>query len=94
MINGALLEILTFLLTKRRNYVEILLFPSKINGEWNLIFPKAVSVMDATISSDHAPIILLLSGSGMKISSLNPNGLLRKIALAMSRKLGSLSSSP
>ncbi|KAK8488332.1 hypothetical protein V6N11_069093 [Hibiscus sabdariffa] len=63
-------------------------------GEWNLIFPKAVSVMDATISFDHAPIILLLSGSGMKISSLNPNGLLRKIALAMSRKLGSLSSSP
>ncbi|KAK8575406.1 hypothetical protein V6N12_063079 [Hibiscus sabdariffa] len=30
--------------------------------EWNFLFPKAISIIDVVIASDHAPIILLING--------------------------------
>ncbi|KAK8521992.1 hypothetical protein V6N12_066562 [Hibiscus sabdariffa] len=35
--------------------------------EWNFLFPKAISVTDVAIASDHAPIILLINGVEKKV---------------------------
>ncbi|KAK8574625.1 hypothetical protein V6N12_062315 [Hibiscus sabdariffa] len=37
-----------------------------VSLEWKSSFPKAMGVLDATISSDHAPIVLFLEGMKKK----------------------------